>query len=146
MNWKKLWNLKAPGRLKMFLWRLCSNILPTKENSSKHFIISESSCNLYKNASKSARHLFLFCPVAKALWFAVYWGLKSEVVSASSTKDIISLVLNLPDALCQTWGHWKLSLTMALILDEIWHRKNAELFTGSNSDMTTSILSIQRRC
>ena len=124
----------------MFLWRLCSDIL------SKHFIIFESSYNLCKNASKSTCHLFLFCPIAKALWFAVCWGFKSKVVSASSTEDIFSLVLNPPEALCQTLGHWKVSLTMALILDEIWLLRNADLFMRSNSDITTSILSIQRRC
>ena len=130
----------------MFLWRLCYDIMPTKENFSKCFIISESSCNLCKNASESACHLFLCCPVAKALWFVVCWGFKFEVVSTSSTKDIAGLVLNLPEALYQTWGHWKVSPTVALILDEIWHLRNAELFTRSNSDLTTSILSIQRKC
>ena len=83
----------------MFLWRLCYDIMPTKENFSKCFIISESSCNLCKNASESACHLFLCCPVAKALWFVVCWGFKFEVVSTSSTKDIAGLVLNLPEAL-----------------------------------------------
>ena len=88
----------------------------------------------------------MFYSFTKALWFTVYWGFKSEVVSTSSIKDIVSLVLNLHEALCQTWGHWKVSLTMALILDEIWHLRNAKLFTRSNSNLTTSILSIQRSC
>nr|POE80751.1 putative ribonuclease h protein [Quercus suber] len=142
VNWKKLWNLKALERLKMLLWRLCYDILLTKENLSERFIITESSCNLCKNAFESACHIFLFYPVTKALWFALCWGFKSKVVSTSSTKDIVNLVLNLLEALCQTWGHWKVSLTMALILDEIWHLKSAELFMGSNSNLATSILSI----
>nr|POE45728.1 hypothetical protein CFP56_46500 [Quercus suber] len=58
----------------------------------------------------------------------------------------VYLVLNSLEALCQTWGHWKVSLTMALILDKIWHLKNAKLFMRSNSNLTTSILSIQRSC
>ena len=71
VNWKKLWNLEALERLKMFLWRFYYDFLKTKENLSKLFIIIESSCNFCKYASESACHLFLFCPVTKALWFAV---------------------------------------------------------------------------
>ena len=130
----------------MFLWRLCYDILPTKENLSKCFIIFESSYNLCKKTSENTFHLFLFCPGIKALWFIVCWGFKFEVVSTSSTKEIFSLVLNSLEALYQTWGHWKVSLTMAIILDKIWHLRNVELFMGSNSNLTTSILSIQRRC
>lgn len=32
VNWKKLWNLQAPERTKMFFWRLSVNALPTREN------------------------------------------------------------------------------------------------------------------
>lgn len=27
--WNKLWNLKLPGKILNFLWRACSNVLPT---------------------------------------------------------------------------------------------------------------------
>lgn len=30
--WNKLWNLRAPERTKMLLWRIDTNALPTKEN------------------------------------------------------------------------------------------------------------------
>ena len=30
--WRKIWKLNAPPKVRNFLWRACSNILPTREN------------------------------------------------------------------------------------------------------------------
>lgn len=30
--WKNLWNLQVPNSTKVFLWRACNNIIPTKDN------------------------------------------------------------------------------------------------------------------
>ena len=30
--WKSIWKLKVPGKIKHFLWKACTNSLPTKEN------------------------------------------------------------------------------------------------------------------
>ena len=30
--WEKLWKLKVPNKIKVFGWRACQNILPTREN------------------------------------------------------------------------------------------------------------------
>ena len=30
--WRKLWRLNVPPKVRMFLWRACSNVLPTREN------------------------------------------------------------------------------------------------------------------
>ncbi|KAL8496802.1 hypothetical protein ACS0TY_020469 [Phlomoides rotata] len=31
VEWKKLWNLKIPPKLKSWYWRVCRNFLPTRE-------------------------------------------------------------------------------------------------------------------
>jgi hypothetical protein len=31
-TWKVCWNLNVPNKVKMFVWRACHNLLPTKAN------------------------------------------------------------------------------------------------------------------
>ena len=30
--WRRLWRLNVPPKVRMFVWRACSNILPTRDN------------------------------------------------------------------------------------------------------------------
>jgi hypothetical protein len=41
--WKILWNMKVPNSVKMFLWRACHNIIPTKVNLQKRGIVMDPS-------------------------------------------------------------------------------------------------------
>ena len=41
IHWSKLWNLRAPERVKMLLWRIGSNSLPTKDNLSRRIVSSD---------------------------------------------------------------------------------------------------------
>ncbi|KAL0012938.1 hypothetical protein SO802_000007 [Lithocarpus litseifolius] len=43
----------------------------------------------------------------------------AKEVIAVSTEDIVNMVLNPPNALCDSWEQWKVSLTMASTLEEI---------------------------
>ena len=70
VEWKKIWKLNAPQRIKMFLWRLGSNVLPTRENISHRLDILDTSCVLCKKEVESLHHLFFKCNIARALWFA----------------------------------------------------------------------------
>ncbi|KAL0000486.1 hypothetical protein SO802_014267 [Lithocarpus litseifolius] len=145
INWKKLWSLKAPERIKMFLWRLGVNALPTRENLSKRMEINDTSCLLCKNVVETPCHLFLHCPIARALWFSVCWGFKPEEISASSTEDILNLVLNPPSPFSPAMEQWKISLTLALTLEEIWRLRNTELHSNAPIILLDSIKMVQRR-
>ena len=146
VKWKKLWSLKAPERLKMFLWRLCVNALPTRDNLFKRMNSVDTSYVLCNESEENPCHLFLHCPIAKALWFAACWGFKAEEVVVVSTEDIVNMVLNPPNVLCNSWEQWKVSLTMASTLEEIWYLRNSVLHSKSPLELHVSIQWIQRRC
>ena len=44
--WKIIWKLKVPGKVKHFLWRSCTNFLPSKENLLKRAIPIDPICHL----------------------------------------------------------------------------------------------------
>ena len=59
--WKDLWKARLPERLKMFLWRIGANVIPTKVNlqwKMQHIDPAYTFCN---NEDESSTHLFLDC-------------------------------------------------------------------------------------
>ena len=42
--WLRLWNVHSPNKIKIFSWRACQNILPTRENLMRRKIIKDSLC------------------------------------------------------------------------------------------------------
>lgn len=44
--WSKIWSLKVPRKINHFLWRACTDCLPTKTNLLKRKIVADSVCQL----------------------------------------------------------------------------------------------------
>ena len=42
--WKKIWQLHVPSKIKIFGWRACQDILPTRVNLVRWKIITETGC------------------------------------------------------------------------------------------------------
>lgn len=135
VEWRKLWKLKGPKRIKMFLWRVTVNALPTKENLMCCMDIEDTCCVLCDQECETSSHLFVKCLAAKALWFSVYWGLRSNELHLSTSADIIKLILKPPLALCQAQDQWLVSLNMAFTLEEIWHTCNVVLHHKGEVDL-----------
>jgi ribonuclease HI len=68
--WKKLWNIKAPGKMKITLWRLAHDCLPSGFQLRQRNIPAEETCN-FCNRMERAEHSVLFCPYAAEVWRAV---------------------------------------------------------------------------
>ena len=139
VKWSKLWKLRGPERIKMFLWRIAVNALPTRENLMSRMDISEPWCVLCNQEVESAAHLFLKCPAAKAIWFSACWGFKSDEAHLALPSDIIKVILEPPPALCQVQDMWLVFLNMALTLEEIWCIRNAIIYLEGNIDLQESI-------
>ena len=145
LEWSLLWKLKAPERIKMFLWRVGTNTLPTRDNLMQRMEVDNPNCLLCNTQAESPCHLFLQCPIAKALWFAACWGFRSNEVPIRSHIDIVKLILNPPLALCQAQDQWLVSLNMALTLEEIWRTRNSELHLPGSVNLHSSIKNILHR-
>ena len=89
IHWSKLWNLRAPERVKMLLWRIGSNSLPTKDNLRRRSVSSDPICVLCRQENETSQHIFFKCPVARAIWYSSCWGFKSEEHQIMNCEDII---------------------------------------------------------
>jgi hypothetical protein len=61
VQWDRIWKLKIHERLKMFLWRVGANLLPTKERISQRFATADLSCILC-NAEIKTRENYTLSP------------------------------------------------------------------------------------
>ncbi|XP_075663130.1 uncharacterized protein LOC142632646 [Castanea sativa] len=105
-------------------------------------VINDPNCVICNEEVESPCHVFLTCPMAKALWFATCWGLKAGEMNISTPVDIVKLILEPRKALCLTREKWSVSLNMALILEEIWSIRN---LVSQQQTCGPPILAIQRK-
>ena len=74
--WRKLWKLNVPPKVRMFLWRACANVLPTKENLNRRRIQVDPQCEICCQQPKSVGHLLWECSLAQNLWALCRGGLQ----------------------------------------------------------------------
>lgn len=66
--WAGIWKIKVPGRIKHFLWKACTNSLPTKINLCKQKILNDSICQLCGNFLEDTKHALWDCEAVKGVW------------------------------------------------------------------------------
>ena len=57
--WNRLWQLRVPSKIKVFGWRACLNILPSKVNLVRRQILKEDRCGLCQRCPESVIHALL---------------------------------------------------------------------------------------
>ncbi|XP_042962747.1 uncharacterized protein LOC122297026 [Carya illinoinensis] len=66
--WKELWQLEVSGKVRMFIWRSLSNILPTKDKLYKRKIVDSNLCLICTREVETSLHTLWACPAAKDVW------------------------------------------------------------------------------
>ncbi|KAE8801264.1 hypothetical protein D1007_23159 [Hordeum vulgare] len=67
-NWKRLWGVQVPSKLRMFAWRLARASLPTGHERGRRHMTTEVSCPICHAAVDTWRHALLDCNMAKSVW------------------------------------------------------------------------------
>jgi hypothetical protein len=64
--WKGIWNLQVPNPVKLFLWRACNNLLPTKENLHRGKIVDDNKyCSCCTREAESVIHALWSSPAVQ---------------------------------------------------------------------------------
>ncbi|CAM8982176.1 unnamed protein product [Rhodiola kirilowii] len=66
--WNKVWRLKIQGKVKIFLWRLFHDFLPTAANLLKKGCEVDPHCKVCGFSLETSLHLFIDCWWARAFW------------------------------------------------------------------------------
>ncbi|XP_028095770.1 uncharacterized protein LOC114293006 [Camellia sinensis] len=94
--WKQIWRLKVPPKICHFWWRVCRNVLASRENLFRRKCASSSMCPLCHTASETVEHILFGCDWVRPVWFGsainykVDWGAIHSVLQWSSVMmDIL---------------------------------------------------------
>lgn len=104
----------------MFLWRVCNDILPTKEKLFRRKIVPDLGCPKCGKEAESNGHLLWWCDASKAVWAEC-----SQRIQKCTIKEEYFLTIfgKLSDRLEQE----DLEL-VAMVTQKIWLRRNRVVF------------------
>ena len=112
--WNHIWKLRVPNKIKTFLWRVCSEALPTKENLRKRKILDSIECSLCQAGQELTFHAIWGCDTLRHIWAPVFSWISSDFPGICDVCELIQLVGQKPRRL-------ELFATVAWF---IWHHRN----------------------
>ena len=124
--WAKLWKLHVPNKIKIFGWRVCQNILPTKDALFRRKITEDGGCEVCKGETESVLHMLWECRVAQDVWAGCLGKLQKSVLRH---WDVMQLFEDMMDRL--PTDDIELFLVQGWV---IWNQRNSILHGGQVQD------------
>ena len=110
--WAAIWKLQIPNKIKVFGWRACHDILPTRGNLKKKRILLDELCPLCGLFQESTIHALWECSAAQDVWHGSVRALQK---CGTGQLDFVTLLEYLLDQinkievemfLVQAWLIW----------------------------------------
>lgn len=135
--WKDIWKLQITDRLRIFLWKIAWDILPT--TSWLHSIIPtyhpDTSCPLCMTGPDSLKHVFFHCHFARVVWRLYPSPLDSTTLDSLNLCDWIRVILY-PEAFlhipCSELHRFQVFATVTC--DLLWFHCNKAFHYGLSFD------------
>lgn len=141
----EIWKTKIHERLKMHLWRIAANYLPTKSLLARYINIGDTTCSLCGMEEEICLHLFVMCPLTKAIWFNSHWGFKFDGLGLSSSSQFIQTLISPPNTVGLTSSNKaEFLLHDAVICDVVWKLRNQVQFEEISPNLDGMLLKISR--
>ena len=90
--WKHMWKIRVPNKIKTFLWRVCSDALPTKVNLKKRKILEDRRCGACLSAQETTLHAIWNCDELKEVWLPYFSWVRTEYPNINEVQELISLI------------------------------------------------------
>jgi hypothetical protein len=128
----------VPNSTKMFIWRECHNILPTKENLLRKGIDLDPACVFCKTVPKMVLHVLWECPSAVDVWGVC----GRKIQKCSNVGNFFKEVVEMFFVLCSP-EEVDFNVEMAR---RIWFRRNSVVHGGDflhpNDVLSSAIMAI----
>lgn len=128
--WKSIWKLHLPPKIRIFLWSICQNALPTRDNLFQRHISPDPVCALCAtHMPETLEHLFLLCPWTLKVWSHPQIGIH---IIPTEIRRIDAWI---EDRLTQHRNSPGLDIVGALLW-QIWKARNRFIFSHKWPDPT----------
>lgn len=107
--WYKIWQMKVPNKVKMFLWRSAHNSLQVRRNLKRRGVKTETVCPVCQRLDEDCGHLFLKCKQARAWW---------RVMNLDHTRQLLLQCQSGREVLLHIWRETK--ETQLKIITFLW--------------------------
>ena len=108
--WKNIWRLKVPNKVRVFLWRACSNALPTKVNLQRRKVLDNSLCEQCKCWEEDVLHAIWSCETLREGWAQSFIEVKRKFPWVESLSDLVSIIIeegkSLEEFVMSAWLIW----------------------------------------
>lgn len=81
--WKRVWYMRAPTKIKMFLWRCLHEIIPVNRVLTHRHMPVDPICPLCGLAEETPSHMLLNCVRASKVWVLSPLQLRPELMSSA---------------------------------------------------------------
>ncbi|KAK9988414.1 hypothetical protein SO802_028653 [Lithocarpus litseifolius] len=124
--WAAIWKLRIPNKMKVFGWRACHDILPTRRNLKKKRVLLDELCPLCSRVQESTIHALRECEAAQDIWHGSARALQK---CGTGQTDFITLLEYLLDRMEKT--EVELMIVQAWL---IWNQRNRVVHGGKFMD------------
>lgn len=123
-DWRALWSLKVPPKVKVFLWRCCRDCLPTRVRLQRRGVPCRSLCVCCDRDMETCWHALITCPKAQECWRGVqlWHHLEAHLLDCDSFATLFFKMTQLLTS--------QQLQTLAMTLWSLWTSRNSQLWEG----------------
>ncbi|PWA52202.1 hypothetical protein CTI12_AA456810 [Artemisia annua] len=137
--WKQIWRLNVIPKIRLFLWKACSNALATRDGLFRRNCVSSPLCPICRTNPETKEHLLFECEWTKPIWFGSSLGLRLDGILGNISDRINSLLSHIKAGSSRT----KFLSTFASVAWSIWKTRNRFIFEHSVLCLAQVILEAQ---
>lgn len=135
ISWYFIWKLRIPHKIKLFLWKVHLNIIPTSSFLIKRGIgiASKGLCAFCDKEDESLEHLFFQCQVAKQFWLGIFawWGVNFVQQNMIHMSALWNASSYFPSKSLKS--AWKITISASLW--SLWLSRNQCIFDSKGADI-----------
>jgi len=126
-EWKRIWRIKSPPKVRNLIWRICRDCLPTRKKLQERGVNCPSSCPVFDNSVEQTIQLLFGCQFNNEVWDVA--GLKDVIGKQMTiTSSPHSVIMDI----CASEDSTVVS-NMAMVIWSLWYNRNNIIWNNKRS-------------